>query len=292
MAIHPHTFDRHLPHNTNDNDFDENTKAIVDREGEITECTMSLITQEGSVAALQLFHDEISPSEGKTWEERLEIAYTFQRIINEKYLHYCDQQNPFHRQLTAAGTAAAKGIILRAIRPIQHSPSSIPSPRVDSPWVMQLAVEILRQQHELWEMFLQSRGRRMPWVPWHAMAVALAGICSMEPGNPLMNEAWDLCEKAMGRYRNDIADTSNGMLWRPIEKIYKKAKAHRQQSGLVGLQQSSDMAWSADRNDLAGVTIEYSSMLDLQGVSDESWLDWEAMLKDMDEMKACDMLWM
>ncbi|KAF7186233.1 C6 finger domain transcription factor adaR [Pseudocercospora fuligena] len=293
MAIHPHTFDRQLPHNANDSDFDENTKIIVDREGEITESTMSLITQEGSIAALQLFHDETCRG-GETWEERLEIAYTFQRQIQSKYLQYCENSNPLHHQLIAAGTAASKGLILRAIRPIQHSSSSTgPPPRVDSPWVMQLAVEILRQQHELWEMFLQTRGRRMPWVPWHAMAVALAGICSMEV-NELTNEAWELCEMAMRRYRNEIADTENGMLWRPIQKIYGKAKSYRESQKVKGV---GGMAWSKNSDVRNEVTIEYySTVLDAvwseQGVNDESWLDWEGMLRDMDEMKACDMLWM
>lgn len=316
-AIHPDTFNRQLPHNVNDADFNEDTPVIVNREGEITECTMSLCAQEGSITSLHLALAEESPG-GVKWQKRLEMAYAYQRKVNEKYLKYCDISNPLHRPIIGTGTAAANSMILRAVRPIQHSSAS-PPPRVDSPWVMQLALNILRHQHELWEYVIQCRWRRMPWVPWHAMAVALAGICSMEPSK-LADEAWVLCDSAMTRYASDVADTSNGGLWKPIEKLYRKAKAFRenQQNGSRTAQQSmpnnnDDMSWDAriinqpitsDPSMPAGMSVEGFSMPVLDSVfdfspemqaalpNDNSWLDWEAILKDMDEIKADDMQWM
>lgn len=315
-AIHPDTFNRQLPRNVNDADFDENTPVIVSREGEITECTMSLVAQEGSITALHLALAEESPG-GVSWQKRLEMAYAYQRKANEKYVKFCDVNNPLHRPIIGTATAAANSMILRAVRPIQHSPAS-PPPRVNSPWVMQLALNILRHQHELWEYIINCRWRRMPWVPWHAMAVALAGICSME-NNKLADEAWELCDKAMRQYRDHVADTSNGMLWKPIEKLYKKAKAYResQQNGTIANTvppvMDNGMSWDAtiinqpitsDPTFATGMSVEGFSMPvpdsvfdfppEMQAAlpNDNSWLDWEAILKDMDEIKADDMQWM
>ncbi|KAK4504287.1 hypothetical protein PRZ48_005203 [Zasmidium cellare] len=314
-AIHAETFNRQLPHNVNDADFNEDTPVITSREGEVTECTMALVAQEGSITALHLALAEESPG-GISWQKRLEMAYAYQRTVNEKYLKYCDPLNPLHQPIIGTGVAAINSMLLRAVRPVQHSPAS-PPPRVDSPWVMQLALNILRHQQELWEYIIQSRWRRMPWVPWHAMAVALAGICSME-NNKLADEAWDLCEKAMKNYVNDVADASNGGLWRPIQKLYKKAKAsrERQQMAATATQQNTTMneiSWdpdilhqpiTSDPTVTMGMTTEpfnvpvpnssFDFPPEMQAAlpNDNSWLDWEAILKDMDEIKADDMQWL
>lgn len=68
---------------------------------------------------------------------------------------------------------------------------------------------------------------RIFWVQWHALAVALAGLCSIRD-TPLADEAWDYVNRAYDRHSRRVADTKNGMLWRPIEKLYKKASAFRE----------------------------------------------------------------
>jgi hypothetical protein len=147
------------------------------------------------------------------------------------------------------------------------------------------------------------------------MAVALAGLCSIR-GTDQANEAWELVDKCMSRYAVDIADSSTGMLWKPIGKLYRKAAAFRDggQTMQPALAQPamSGMAWNDALLDpqltmdpaLSGMSMNafpldvsdsmFNFPIDTTGMlpSDTSWLDWEGILKDIDEVKADDMQWM
>ena len=115
--------------------------------------------------------------------------------------------------------------ILRAVRPTVQMSGSVP-PRLDSPFVLQLAVNALRASQQIEEDPEAERWRWIFWVPWHALAVALGGLCSIRDTG-LAKTAWELVEKAYERNSGSVADSKDGMLWRPIEKLYKKARAFR-----------------------------------------------------------------
>ncbi|KAI1804745.1 fungal-specific transcription factor domain-containing protein [Daldinia bambusicola] len=74
-------------------------------------------------------------------------------------------------------------------------------------------------------------GHRFSWwvdtyVQWHPLAVALAELCTQTRGE-LVERAWHTVEDVFPKWSEVIADTKNGTLWRPIRKLYKKAKAAR-----------------------------------------------------------------
>ncbi|KAI1383885.1 fungal-specific transcription factor domain-containing protein [Hypoxylon trugodes] len=74
-------------------------------------------------------------------------------------------------------------------------------------------------------------GERFRWwadtyVQWHPLAVALAELCTQTRGE-LVDRAWRTIDDIFPRWSEVIADTKNGTLWRPIRKLYKKAKAAR-----------------------------------------------------------------
>ncbi|EME46905.1 C6 transcription factor-like protein [Dothistroma septosporum NZE10] len=310
-AIHPETFSRLLPLNVNDVDFDESSTSIASREG-ITDTSISLIAMEGSVLALKFSLPEDSTAgAAQSWQTRLELAYEYQRSVNDKFLRHCDPTNmKHHMMIIGTGTAAANAMILRAVRPIHIHPNSVP-PRVDSPWVMELALNILRHANMTWEQ-LTGRWRRMPWVPWHAIGVALAGLCSIR-GTDQANEAWILVEQSMACYGENVADSPTGMLWRPIAKLYQKAKAFRDQPEIKAaapIPVNMDLAWNDPTVTQQPVVMNTGTAgpMDPMGMpadvfnfppdmhaslpSDNSWLDWESILKDMDEIKGDDMLLM
>ena len=56
--------------------------------------------------------------------------------------------------------------------------------------------------------------------------MALAGLCT-DCESDLAIYAWPYVESAYLRHSKRVADTNRGMLWRPIEKLYKKATAFR-----------------------------------------------------------------
>ncbi|KAF2216665.1 hypothetical protein CERZMDRAFT_80723 [Cercospora zeae-maydis SCOH1-5] len=285
-AIHPDSFTRMLPAHVNDSDFGPGSTTLSPRQDGITEMSLALMAMEGSAVILD------------------------------------------------TGSAACHSMILRAVRPMQHNPNSMP-PRVDSPWVMNLALNILRHSDELWAN-MSGRWRRMPWVPWQALAVTLAGLCSIR-GTELANEAWVLIDRCMARYAPDVADTKDGSLWKPLEKLRIKAAAFRDGVEVQQQQQQQKSATLAamarslsahpqkfdageDFAADAGATLPMSSIsttgmnflppdpsfpvpldtavfdfppeMHASLPNDTSWLDWEAVLQDMDEIRADDMEWM
>ena len=115
---------------------------------------------------------------------------------------------------------------LRAVRPMQRHVSSTP-PRVDSEFVLTLATDCLRASEAVLTDPETQQYRWLVWVQWHALAIALAGLCSVRD-TELANESWNQVEQAYARAAVNIADARSGMLWRPIEKLHKKASAFKE----------------------------------------------------------------
>ncbi|KAI1323769.1 hypothetical protein F5Y16DRAFT_382820 [Xylariaceae sp. FL0255] len=65
------------------------------------------------------------------------------------------------------------------------------------------------------------------YVQWHPLAVALAELCTQTEGE-IVVRAWKVIENVFPRWSATIADTKSGSLWRPIKKLYRKAKAARE----------------------------------------------------------------
>ena len=82
------------------------------------------------------------------------------------------------------------------------------------------------------------------YVQWHPLAVALAELChhythrtnaapdqQQQPSSAafdaLADRAWALVETVFPLWADRIADSKRGTLWRPIRKLYRKAKAAR-----------------------------------------------------------------
>ncbi|KAF7196507.1 C6 finger domain transcription factor adaR [Pseudocercospora fuligena] len=218
------SFTTALPNNVDDDDFDENSPYIPDREKGMSDMTFNLMAHLATRVTMQLLAPEHTP-DGKTWQQRLELARDLGNELREKYLQFCDLSKPFHRFIHAVGTSMAASSMLRAVRPLQKHVSSIP-PRVDSPLVLELAVNSLRASEATHEDPEAGKWRWMVWVQWHALAVALAGLCSVRD-TPLAKTAWLYVEKAYDRHSKQVADSRNGKLWRPVEKLYRKASAFR-----------------------------------------------------------------
>lgn len=311
-TIMHNSYNRPPPSNVNDDDFDEYSSTLVCRSGEITDMSLAMMAHDGCIIP---FRTSAAPASSRSqpWQVALQKAYELQTLFQEKYFRHCNPENTFHQTIRYTGIAIYHSIFLRAVRPLQYD-SSTPPPRVDSPWVMNLALNILRHSEQMW--FHHTRvWRRMPWVPWHAIAVALAALCSVR-GNDIADEAWSLVDNAMVRYAPDVADGASGMLWRPIEKLYQKAAAFRDgvyapellrnqpvmpvvQEGSAIFhvpqikQQGSSSGIPRDfMIDAADPMFDLSSDMMASLPSDTSWLDWEMIVKDIDEVKAEDMQWL
>lgn len=211
---------------TNDDNFDEYSTTIPALEGCDTDMSFVNACHEACPVIEALFKPEAKPS-GETWEKRHQIALDFGKHMDEKYTQYFSGGSAFDEFRVAVCNSMKASMILRAVRPLQQHVSSTP-PRVDSPYVLQIAMECLRSAQNI-KNKAPDRWRWQVWVQWHALAVALAGLCSIRD-TPLAEETWHYVELVYGPSAGDVADSRNGMLWRPVERLYKKATAFRDAS--------------------------------------------------------------
>lgn len=216
--------DTPLAKNTNDNEFDESSTIIPEHEG-LTDMTYPQLLYDAIYYTYGLTVPRNKNSTEETWQSRLQVAQNFEEKIRKKYWEYCNRSDPFQRLILNVSRSMVNAMKLRAVRPL-HTHATTSPPRVDSPYVLEIAVNNLRASEAIASDSETAQYRWMVWVQWHALAVALAGLCSIRD-TKLANEAWVHVEQAYARNIAVVADQRNGMLWRPIEKLYKKATAYR-----------------------------------------------------------------
>lgn len=224
LLVGLNTWDTPRPRNTNDADFDEFSTKIPEYESGLTDMSFARLAYDATHLTHQLTIPESKPN-GDTWKQRLEFAQKFEEMVKERYLKYCNASDPFQRLILMISQSMCASMKLRAVRPLQRHISSVP-PRVDNPYVLQLARDSLKAGEQVYTDPETEKYRWMIWVPWHALAVALAGLCSIRDTD-LANDAWKYVESSYLRQGPHVADARHGMLWKPIEKLYKKASAFR-----------------------------------------------------------------
>jgi hypothetical protein len=226
LLIVAESYSVQIPTLTNDDAFDESSTTIPALENCDTDMSFVNVCHEACLVIENLLKPEVKPS-GDTWEKRHQLALDFSKRVDEKYLQYFCNGTAFDEFRIAVCNSMKASMILRAVRPLQQYVSSIP-PRVDSPYVLRIAMECLRNGENV-KNKAPERWRWQVWVQWHALAVALAGLCSIRD-TPLAEETWHYVELLYEPSAGDVADSKTGMLWRPVERLYKKATAFRDAS--------------------------------------------------------------
>lgn len=238
-------FETPIAKNTNDSDFDDSSTTIPEHEG-FTDMTYPRLIYDAIFHTYNLTVPKKNTTE-ETWQQRMDAAQQFEDTIREKYWKYCNRSDPFQRLVLSVSRSMVNSMKLRAVRPLHVHPSSTP-PRVDSPYVLQIAINNLRASEAIACDAETAQYRWMVWVQWHALAVALAGLCALRDTS-LANEAWVHVEQAYARNVQVVADNRTGMLWRPIELLYKKASAFRDHGRSLSI--SKDFAAIANANNVA-----------------------------------------
>ena len=129
-------------------------------------------------------------------------------------------------------------LMLCTVRPMQLHVHMEALP-MDDLSVLNLAVDIMEKHNEIATAPITEPWRWFIWVQWHALAVALAELCSRTEG-PDVERAWEIVEIAFQQYADVVADTTRGMLWHPIEKLMKKARQTRKLAQLSQLSLDDD----------------------------------------------------
>ncbi|KAI0126938.1 fungal-specific transcription factor domain-containing protein [Xylariales sp. AK1849] len=243
------SYNTRLPSNLNDDDFNPaSVGPLVDRTGP-SDVTFSRCTAQSSAIFLWIGHAQARVSPPGPAQSEEEIIARAQSLESQ----FVANADPAHYQSAlASGLVRLINLKLWLIMqyPLHPSPdtpffsssssssSSKPDPsqcgqnrrwgKVPREAMLQTAVSVM-ELHE--RKHTGVHAQRFGWwgatyVQWHPLAVALAELCVQTRG-PLVQRAWDAVEIVYPKWSKTVADSKRGSLWRPIRKLYKKAKEAR-----------------------------------------------------------------
>jgi hypothetical protein len=226
--IAEHTFNTKIPCNLNDEDFGHDSQhPLPDRKG-VTDMTFSLTCMDVSNTARKVnFVPPAAEHQPLTLQEKEELVKQCSDRIENHHLAGCDISNPHHWLLYMLGRLLILKLWSAIQYPLQSRQQEDP-PRGQSLRTVVSLLEI-NDMIETHEAAARFTWYFTTYVPWHTLAVALAELCNETQG-PLADRAWAVVEKCYNKYSDRVADTKEGMLWRPIKSLLKRAQAARQRA--------------------------------------------------------------
>lgn len=174
-----------------------------------------------------IIHPHGRSTDGESTVHTEDELITHVRALENDFIHNADPTFLPSRY----ASEVARMVILKLWLIVQYPYSATPTVapmRVSRETMLRTAVSVMDLQQRLTgEPFRE----RFAWwtncyVQWHPLAVTLAELCIQTEGE-LVERAWRTVETVYPLWKETVADTSRGPLWRPIKKLYKKAKEAR-----------------------------------------------------------------
>ena len=227
--IKPPEYNTWLPSNINDSDIGPDSTVHPPERVGITEMSPCLMISSCMKLFWQLCYVPLGDWERPplemqcNWGKRQAVVEQQIEYIQEKFIRHCNPEILLHSFMQGVTTVIYPLLRLIALRPIQRHPAAKP-PRVDSAVILRLCIGLFEGTQKI---YLDPEIRQWGWffwVQWHPLAVALAELCSHTDG-PLVEPAWHAVDDAFEQFAELVADTRRGLLFRPIDKLYRKAKA-------------------------------------------------------------------
>ena len=159
---------------------------------------------------------------------KVDLILCCQRHIEENYLVHCNTSIPIHWSTSVVARLIMSRLWLVTQYPFQRNHGHVRQPGVSRELLLQTALEVMESAY-----LLETKPDNVQWawmartfVQWHALAVTLAEVCVQT--NPLLlDRAWALIDVVYQPWSEIVADSSKGLLWRPIKTLYAKAQAAR-----------------------------------------------------------------
>ena len=246
------SFTTMLPLNVNDEDLHVDACEEVEERQGFTDMTFCLICLELTETLRQLNFipvkqlDQPQKRSQEEWTQRTNSVIKVQRHLEDKYLRHFNLAHPFHwaTRLVADNITAIMWLIV--YRPLQQRLDNSPSSQRPDPGILGLAVEVLERDYQMTTDPVASgfRWLAQTYVQWHALAVTFAELCVKTDG-PMVERAWAIVIPVFREASQHVADSNEGMLWRPIKKLMNRAQGLRQeylQSRSAKLDFSASMA--------------------------------------------------
>ena len=240
------SFNTRKPANINDSDISpDSIEPILERHGftEMTKVSLShdvasVVWRVGYAPPPKLDEVPVERSPG----EKLQILAEVEEQIRTDILAYCDTSVPIAWTTSVVAQLIIRRLRLAVYHPPQHSSRPRERPRLSKETLLTTAVECMEFAHLLdtepiaarWRWFFKT------YVQWHALAATLAELCHQIKG-PLVERAWRIVDVVFDDWATRIADSPNGMLWRPIKKLRSRAQAVRNEAHMSSMNLNADL---------------------------------------------------
>lgn len=229
------SFTTRLPLHINDEDISITSFEEVKERDAYTDMTFALSCHEmldGMKKSPYVSTSAVGYSQAEAREVRGESVNTvinLQRHIEKNYLRHLNLTRPFHWFIRTVADIITAVMWLLVYRPMKRRPDSVTSSQLAHPGILRLSVDVVERIHQLQTdpVASQFRWLSQTYVQWHALAVTVAELC-VETEGPMVEKAWAVVEPAFQQMAQHVADSDRGMLWRPIRKLMRRARAIRQ----------------------------------------------------------------
>ena len=172
-----------------------------------------------------------------SFEERLKILNEAEKRLNERVVVHCDPKIPIAWATSMVARLIICRIRLMIYHPIEDGSGNFVPPHVSREHLLETAVLNLEYSHLLdiepaaaqWRWFTKT------YVQWHALATTLTELCVQTKG-PLVQRAWRIVDAVFEKTAARIADSRNGLLWRPMKKLMARAQMKRKEIDILNAQ--------------------------------------------------------
>lgn len=236
-TITEQSFDTKMPLNINDVDITPDMKDFPDVKHGCTDMSFCLIRFEVSNTFRRINYIPPGPPKqctehlaGITLQEKEKWITECHERLEERYLKDCDMSVPLFWVTATVARLMMSKMWLMVYHPFQRQDGGATLPPETKEKLFITSLENIE-----YSTLLETEARTMKWgwlfktyMQWHALAFILSELCHRTSGE-MVERAWVAVESTReGRWGDRMTeDSSRGHLWRPLRKLYRKAKDAR-----------------------------------------------------------------
>ncbi|KAG9608027.1 hypothetical protein KCU86_g4525, partial [Aureobasidium melanogenum] len=231
-----------------------------------------------------------------SWTVRQEAIARLERTFEEDVIAHIPDNGIFRFACVSFTKVLLRCAQLYAVRPLQRHPAlTLPPPEHLN--ILLLAVEalevkrgLLSETTEPWHWVIKG------FVDWHGLAVLLAELCNPDQyDTQLLERAWTVGLVSFNELSGQIAEGTQGPLWKPIKKLMRVAQRKRQERSPAS--QPMIIPGPSDNfvNELSAYTTSAMNLMPMHPVMDvnqswnavapdplqASWFNWQSFTDDV-----------
>ncbi|PCG89223.1 Transcription factor [Penicillium occitanis (nom. inval.)] len=263
------TYSTKLPSNVNDECLYPGMMEPVRPQIGFTEMTFCLIRCEVAIVLNQVTSAISSSSSDQATPQSLEqIAEGISDRIQQKYTSFCDESIPFQKVCVSISRLLLANLWIHIYfrRSASHlTPQDISAQSRDK--LFHLSLEVIQISFSLERSICTHR---WSWLfhanaHWSYVAFLLSELC-IRPTTTFADEAWKVVDLVQGKWHLTERNGKRGMLWRPLQRLLRRATIIRSQ--IRGLQEHNGKELATSPA-LAGTATNRYAELDILETEDQ-----------------------